>query len=133
MEVEPPLFSVAVWAELVEPTATFEKLKLVGETVTPVRRLNQFQTTKPFEDYCLPYLKRSSVAARAPDAVGLNTTVTVQQADAARLAPQVLAEILKSPEFVPVTDTLLIVIEVVPPFFNVVVCDVLVEPTVTVP
>jgi len=65
--------------------------------------------------------------------VGLNTTVTVQVADAARLAPQVLEEMLKSPEFVPVMDTLLIVIDVLPPFVSVVVCDVLVEPTVTVP
>ena len=73
------------------------------------------------------------VAARAPDVVGLNATVTVQLADAARLAPQVLAEMVKSPEFVPVMDTLLIVIEVVPPFFRVAVCDALVEPTVTVP
>lgn len=73
------------------------------------------------------------VAARAPDAVGLNTTVTVQLAEVARLAPQVFDEMLKSPEFVPVTDTLLIVIDAEPPFFKVVVCDALVEPTLTVP
>ena len=73
------------------------------------------------------------VAERAPDAVGLKATVTEQVADAARLAPQVLDEMLKSPEFVPVMDTLLIVIEVLPPFVSVVVCDALVEPTVTVP
>jgi len=73
------------------------------------------------------------VALREPDVVGLNTTVTAQLADAARLAPQVMAEILKSPKFVPVTATLLMAIDVEPPFFNVVVCDVLEEPTVTVP
>jgi len=65
--------------------------------------------------------------------VGLNATVTEQVADAARLAPQVLEEMLKSPEFAPVIDTLLIVIEVLPPLVSVVVCDALVEPTVTVP
>jgi hypothetical protein len=74
-----------------------------------------------------------SVALRAPDVVGLNATVTVQLAEAPRLAPQVLDEMLKSPGFVPVMATLLIVIEELPPFFSVVVCVALEEPTFTVP
>ena len=39
IEDEFPLCSVTVWAELVDPTATFEKLKLVGDTVTPVEEV----------------------------------------------------------------------------------------------
>jgi hypothetical protein len=73
------------------------------------------------------------VAARAPDAVGLNTVVIVQLADAARLAPQVFVEIVKSPGFVPLMATLLMVIDAVPTFFSVVVCDALEDPTFTVP
>jgi hypothetical protein len=57
----------------------------------------------------------------------------VQLAATARLAPQVLLGIVKSPAFVPVIDTLLIVIDVVPPFISVVVCEALVEPTLTAP
>lgn len=74
-----------------------------------------------------------NVAESAPDVVGLNTTVTVQLAAAARLAPQVLDEMLKFPGFVPVNATFLIVIEDALPFFKVAVCGVLVEPTITVP
>jgi hypothetical protein len=75
----------------------------------------------------------ASVAELAPDVVGLNTTVTVQLAEAARLAPHVLDEMLKLPGFVPVKATFLIVIEEVVPFFKVAVCGALVAPTITVP
>ena len=70
-----------------------------------------------------------SVAERAPVALGLNTTVTVQLADAARVAPQVLDEMLKSLVLAPVKPMLLIVIEFALPFFNVAVCGALEEPT----
>lgn len=61
-----------------------------------------------------------NVADRAPDAVGLKTTVALQLAEAARVAPQVLAEIVKSPAFVPDIATLLMVMDEVPRFFSVV-------------
>lgn len=73
-----------------------------------------------------------SVAVRAPDVVGLNKSVTVQLAEAARLTPHVFAEILKSPGFVPLMATLFMVIDVVPPFFSVAVCDALDVPIFTV-
>ena len=74
-----------------------------------------------------------SVPAREPDAVGLNVTLIVQLAEAARLLPHVLLAIKKSPWFVPVVAMLLIVIEALLPFFRVAVCDPLVEPTLTLP
>jgi hypothetical protein len=48
---------------------------------------------------------------------------------AARLVPQVLLEILKSPAFVPEMATLLIVIEVLCPFDSVTDCEPLLDPT----
>jgi hypothetical protein len=64
-----------------------------------------------------------------PDAVGLNTTDAVQLADAARLVPQLFAEMLKSPAFVPEIETPLIVIDEVSPFDSVAACAALVDPT----
>jgi len=55
-----------------------------------------------------------SVAARAPAVVGAKTTLTVQLAEAARLAPQVLLKIAKSPGLAPVKAMLPIVIDDVP-------------------
>ena len=133
IDVDPPLFSVTDWAVLLDPTATFAKLRLVGDTVTPVVDVEPVPDNEAVCGLLLAVSETVRVAARAPDVVGLNTTVTVQLAEAARLAPHVWAEILKSPEFVPVMATLLIVIEDVPPFCNVVVCDALDEPTLTVP
>ena len=63
----------------------------------------------------------------------MKATETLQLADAPRLDPQVLLEITKSPGFVPVTATLLIVIEELVPLLRVAVCVELVEPTFTVP
>jgi hypothetical protein len=129
---ELPLFSVVVWLALVIPTATLAKLRLVGDTVTPVEDVEPVPDNEAVWGLFPAPSETVSVAARAPDAVGLNATVTEQLADAARLAPQVFEEMLKSPKFVPVMDTLLIVIDVVPPFFSVAVCDALMEPTATV-
>jgi len=56
-------------------------------------------------------------------------TEAVQLAAAARLVPQLLLAILKSPAFVPDNATLLIVIDVLSPFDNVTVCAALLEPT----
>ncbi len=74
-----------------------------------------------------------SVAVRAPDAVGLKTTEAEQLAAAARLAPQLLVGILKSPAFVPVIATLLIVIDAPVPFASVDDIAELLDPTLTLP
>lgn len=70
-----------------------------------------------------------SVALRVPAAVGLKTTDAVQFAEAARLAPHVFAEMLKSVAFVPEIATLLIVIEELCPFDSFAACAALVLPT----
>jgi hypothetical protein len=70
-----------------------------------------------------------SVALRVPTAVGLNVTEALQLVEAARLAPQVLLAIAKSPALVPEIATLLIVIDDVSPFDSVADCDALVDPT----
>ena len=77
----------------------------------------------------LPESAKLSMAVRAPDMVGLNTTFTVQLAAAARLEPQVLLEITKSPGLAPPIVILLMVMEDVVPLPNVAVCDALVDPT----
>lgn len=70
-----------------------------------------------------------SAALLARDAVGVNTTKALQLAKAARVAPHVMLEILKSEAFVPLMATLLILIAVAPPFSNVADCAELVDPT----
>ena len=133
IDVEPPLLSVEVCAALVEPTGVTAKVRLVGVTVTADVDVEPVPESDAVCGLLPAVSEIVKVAVRAPVVVGLNTTVTVQLAEAARLAPQLLAEILKSPAFVPVIDTLLIVIEDAPLFFNVVDCGVLVVPTFTVP
>jgi hypothetical protein len=61
----------------------------------------------------------SKLAVRVPDAVGAKATEAVQMAEAARVDPQVLLVIWKSPELAPEREMLLIVSEVVPPFVSV--------------
>ncbi len=60
------------------------------------------------------------LAARVPVAVGLNVTLIVQLAPAARLLPQVLV-CEKSPGFVPLNVTAVMLSEVLPEFFIVTV------------
>jgi hypothetical protein len=59
--------------------------------------------------------------------------LTVQLAAGARLEPHALPDTVKSAGFVPVIATLLREIAVAPPFCNVVGCEALLEPTLTVP
>jgi hypothetical protein len=74
-----------------------------------------------------------SVAARDPDAVGLNTTPMVQLPDPARLDPHVLLAIEKSPESVPAIATLLMEMVVVPSLCRVTVCAAVEEPISAAP
>jgi hypothetical protein len=69
-----------------------------------------------------------SVAVRVPDALGLNTMAAVQLADAARLAPHVLLDTVKSAALVPVMATPRIVMAAEVPFDSVAVCDAVLEP-----
>jgi hypothetical protein len=84
------------------------------------------------ETFCGLFVAESvklNVAVRVPVAVGLKTMDAVQFAEAARLVPQVLLAMLKSPAFAPEIATLLIVIEVLRPFESVAVCPALLDPT----
>jgi hypothetical protein len=129
-----PLLSVADCAALVEPTAVFGKPALVGDTVTLPE-----DAVAPVPDnatVCGLFVAESAivnVAAREPVVVGLNAIETEQLVDAARLLPQVLLEIEKSPELVPVSEMLLIVIDELLPLVKVVDWVPLLEPTLIVP
>jgi len=68
-----------------------------------------------------PESANDSVAVRVPLTVGLKTTLAEQLADGARLVPQVLPLIAKSPGFAPPIAILLSVIEDVLPLANVAV------------
>jgi len=121
MDDDPSFVSVTALDPPVCPTATLTQLKLAGLTAAvPV-------APPPVPDNTTDcglldaVSAKFNAAVRAPDAVGLKTMVTVQLAEAARLAPHVCAEMLKSPAFVPEMDTLLMVMDVVPRFFSVVV------------
>lgn len=73
------------------------------------------------------------LAIRAPLAFGLKRTVALQLAPAPRLVPHVFEEIVKSPELVPETAMLLMDTLEVLPFVRVVVSELPVELTVTLP
>lgn len=72
-----------------------------------------------------------SVAWRNPAADGVKVTVTLQLEDAARIAPQVLLEIRKSPAFVPEMAILLIAIVEVPRLVNMMELGVPEDPRAT--
>lgn len=73
------------------------------------------------------------MAARDPLTLGLSVSEMVQLEDAARLDPQVLLEMTKSPGSAPVTAMLLRVIAELAPLLSVAVCAELDEPTFTDP
>ena len=70
------------------------------------------------------------LAVKAPAAVGLNSTETVQLAAAARVVPQVVADFRNEVALVPVMVSEVSVTVTVPVFFTVTVCAAEVEPTV---
>jgi hypothetical protein len=133
IEVVPRFFSVVVCDALVDPTFTLPKARLAGLTEAPVVDEPPVPVREAVCGLLLVVSETVSVAELAPVVVGLNTAVIVQLAEAARLAPQVLDEILKSLAFVPAMVTLLIVIAAALPLVKVAVCGALDDPTVTDP
>jgi hypothetical protein len=96
----PPLLSVTDLGELVDPIATLAKVTLPGDTDTlPAPESVPIPERETRSD--VPFAVRPRVAVREPDDVGLNTTLMVQLAAAARLAPHELLAIWKSPAFAP--------------------------------
>lgn len=128
-----PLFRVAVWAELVEPTAVAGNPIAVGDTVTLPPDVLPVPESATVWGLLLAVSEIVRVAARDPLTLGLNAMETPQLADAARLDPHALLAITKSPGLAPAMDTLFRVIEEVVPLVSVALCAELVEPTLIVP
>jgi hypothetical protein len=131
---DPLLVSVAAFAAPVFPMLTVSQLITEGltEAVPPVV-LVPVPESATVCGLLLEVSETDSVAALAPLVLGLNVTETVQLADAARLVPQVLLEMLKSPGVVPPSVTLFIVTDELVLFFSVAVCEALVDPTFSDP
>jgi hypothetical protein len=122
----PVFFTVIVWALVPEPTWVPAKLKLAGlseragkPVAVPLRE------TECGDPGALSV--KTTVALRAPAAVGLKVAETVQLAPAARLAPQVVVA-GKSP-LLPLSRMLEMVSAAAPVFFTVTVWTALAEPT----
>jgi hypothetical protein len=92
---DPLLFSVAAFAAPVFPILTVTQLIVEGlaEALPPVV-LTPVPERATVCGLLLAVSETDNVADLVPLAVGLNATETVQLADAARLAPQVLLEML---------------------------------------
>ena len=121
-----PLVSVTDKGVLGVPGAVGGKVRVDGETlafaIAPVP-LRATVRGMPAESVIV------SVAVRVPAAEGVNVTAMLQVADGAKLAPQVLPEIAKSPAFVPEIEILFTFNATVPAFVNVRVCGELIVPT----
>lgn len=124
-----------------------ERRRVPRRGSSPIKREEFFDETEPtggqiyFPVPCndtvcgeLVALSRTAnLAVRKPTAVGLNVTLIVQLALAARLPPQVLLGEAKSPASAPVNVMLLIFSVAVPVFLSVTVFAALVTPTTTLP
>lgn len=117
----PPAFPTATWPHVIE----------VGEALAePALALPEPDNATASE---LEPSLTDHVAARAPAAVGLKRTLAVQLAEAARLDPQVVEEMAKSPASVPeIAAPLRLMAEEVP-FVTVTVCEALAPPMPTLP
>jgi len=127
----PEFLTVTTCAAVVEPTVVEAKVRLVGDNVTagaaaaapvPVR------AAVCGEPVALSAIVR--LAVRVPVAAGLNSTETVQVAAAARVVPQVVADLRKELASVPVMVSEVRVAVAVPVFLTVTTCAAVVEPTV---
>jgi hypothetical protein len=118
--------------ELLEPTVTVANERVEGLTV----RVLVADAPAPESATACGLLVAVSVnvrvAARLPEAEGLNTILAEHEPAGEILVPQVLLEMEKSPEFVPVIAMLLMESSVLPPLDKETDCAELLEPTLTV-
>ena len=123
-----PLVSVATFCPPLLPMATAAQEILAGETdalpVVPVPLPESATVCGLF----VAVLVKLRLAVRAPTALGLKATETEHAAEAARLAVQVDAEMVKSVALAPAMAMLLSVMAA-GPFDNVTDCDALPDPT----
>ena len=113
MEIEAllPFFRAVDSAELLPPKATLPNEREEGLVLTLDVPVPESATVCGL---LLAVSAKVRVAARLPVVVGANTTPAVQLAETARLGPQVLLEIWKSPGLAPARPMLLILMAVVP-------------------
>jgi hypothetical protein len=104
----PVLDSVTVWAALVVFSSWLPNTRDDGDTPAMIEMPEPPSETAS-AGFTGSLLLTVRLADRAPTAVGVKVTLMVQFAAAARLAPQVFAEMAKSPAFAPVRPMLLIV------------------------
>jgi hypothetical protein len=114
------LCKVIVWGALASPTIVDPKERLLGVTVA--------LTMVPVPDNAtvwgllLALSVKTNVAVRVPVAVGWNTMLAVQLDEAARVAPQKLSTIAKSPASGPDMETPFIGMATGLPLVSVAIC-----------
>ena len=135
VSVAVPLFvSVTVCAAVVAPITIFPKLRLVGLRLTAgTGGVTPVPDSAALSGLLEALVRKIRVADRAPKTVGMNVTLTAQLSPGPRLAPQVFAEMAKSPGLAPPRVMLVIVTVAGPVFVSVTVCGLLVTPRPTLP
>jgi hypothetical protein len=136
MEIDevPLLVNVATFCPPIPPTFTDTQLSVDG--LTDALPPDEVPPVPESATVCgLPLAESAtlSVAERDPLVLGLNVTEMLQLAFAARLDPQLLLDMTKSPALLPAMPTLLIVIAELVLLLSVAVSAALLEPTFTEP
>jgi hypothetical protein len=120
MAVVALLVKVAAFGEPPAPTATDTQLMADGAAAAvPVEAPVPVPDSATVCGLPVPVSVKPRVALRAPATVGPKTMFAVQLAAAARLVPQVLLNIVKSPGLAPEIAMLLMVMAAVPLFVSV--------------
>lgn len=106
MVLAPVFVSVAVLGPPAFPTLTLAQLMEAGDTPAVAPEVETPESVpRPDNAICCGLLPELSLKFKlevlVPDAVGLNSTVTVQLEEAGRVEPQVLLETEKSPGSAP--------------------------------
>jgi len=133
ISVVPSLCNVTDWTALAESTLIVPKESVCGVTVNVLIFPVAVPERDTLSDDLNPEWLKVRVASRAPSASGVKVIVTVQLEEAARLPPQVLLEIAKSPALAPEIPILLIAIGEVPMLLKVTAFGFPVEPKATPP
>jgi len=133
ISVVPSLCNVTDWTALAESTLIVPKESVCGVTVNVLIFPVAVPERDTLSDDLNPEWLKVRVASRAPSASGVKVIVTVQLEEAARLPPQVLLEIAKSPALAPEIPILLIAVGEVPMLLKVTAFGVPLEPKATLP
>jgi len=133
ISVVPSLCNVTDWTALAESTLIVPKESVCGVTVNVLIFPVAVPERDTLSDDLNPDWLKVRVASRAPSASGVKVIVTVQLEEAARLPPQVLLEIAKSPALAPEIPILSIAVGEVPMLLKVTAFGVPLEPKATLP